>query len=171
MQRITHVTAKNNRFIQGTIITDQWLNSVQEELAHVIESENIKLSYSSNQLLNLAIDNKIHNATNTEPIKNIIADFSSEAKEVATKINNYVDKNNDILISFINTEIKQKLNSLKNENSNLSSSLENRLNEIKNLLNKIASDMKKIEDIRKEYPKEAEIKSIITKLKTIVDRK
>ncbi len=171
MQRIMHITAENNRFTTGTVITNDWLNGVQEEIINVIESEKIKPTTFNNQQLNLAIDNKIHNATNVEPIKDIVNSFSNDVKEMATKINTYVDKNNDVLISYINSDLKQKLDSLKNENANIVDSLNNKLAEIKNSLNNVAADIKKIEDINKDDPKDVELKTAILNFKNILNIK
>ena len=92
MQRIEGATAtKDNKFTEGsisdgipaTIVTSDFLNSVQEEISLTIEAEKIILDKKNYGQLNLAIDSKIKKASDSiisiyTSLKNIIDDLNKK---------------------------------------------------------------------------------------------
>ncbi len=104
MQRVTGSTAtKDNKFTQGdalngieaTIVTAEWLNSVQEEICNAIEDEKIPLDLENSKQLNTAISSKINKSSDSlmSYIKSNNANFltKNDLKSYAQKedLNNY----------------------------------------------------------------------------------
>ncbi len=98
MQRVEGATAtKDNKFtdgnlaekIPGTIVTADFLNSIQEEISLTIESEKIALDKKDYSQLNKAIDNKILNSSNklNQSINNINQNIVSSIGNVNKKLN------------------------------------------------------------------------------------
>lgn len=165
MQRITHATAKNNRFITGTVITNDWLNSIQEEISNVIESENIRLNRHDKTQLNTAIEAKIFRSVDTSEIKNSVESFVTKLKSITEKINNYTSKINNDFVSYLNLEIKKCISSLEsnfdlykknvtelalNKLNELNDSIKLKIEETANSCNSLDKKIKELKDLVNE---------------------
>jgi hypothetical protein len=85
MHRIDHPTATNdNKFTSGnpqtavkpTVVTADWANATQEEIAHFIESRGITLNKADNTQLKQAVDNAVKVSDENVIIQNNQTDTS-----------------------------------------------------------------------------------------------
>ena len=72
----------------GTIVSAEWLNNVQEEICNVISAEKIQLDESNVHQLNTAINKKIDTLKSNTQVQ--LSGLSTELEKWKTKINNTI---------------------------------------------------------------------------------
>jgi hypothetical protein len=127
MQRIEGATAtKDNKFTEGdldgnipsTIVTADFLNSIQEEIANVIEEDGIKLDLNDNKQLSKSINKKIKvvndfvnlSYKNLIDYYNTLRTFAINIEEIAKKQKNSItsDNNKSSVVADTNNAINLK---------------------------------------------------------------
>lgn len=102
MHRIDGSGHQDNRFTKGnpqtgteaTVVTADWLNSVQEEVAHVIEGQNLALDKDDNEQLKTAVNTAIGQAVancKTEVAQDRASEIDAAKNEISGLIDQKVD--------------------------------------------------------------------------------
>ena len=108
MHRIDGSGHQDNCFTEGnpqtgteaTVVTADWLNAVQEEVAHVIEGQNLALDKDDNEQLKTAVNTAIGQAVANCKTE-VAQDRASEIDAAKTEISGLIDQKVDAGIGAV----------------------------------------------------------------------
>ncbi|KIX14421.1 hypothetical protein [Dethiosulfatarculus sandiegensis] len=108
MHRIDGSGHQDNHFTEGnpqtgteaTVVTADWLNSVQEEVAHVIEGQNLALDKDDNEQLKTAVNTAIGQAVANCKTE-VALDRASEIDAAKNEISGLIDQKVDAGIGAV----------------------------------------------------------------------
>ncbi len=130
---------KYSNYSNNNNISYSWLNSVQDELVNVIESENIVLDSSNKTQLEQAIKNKLKRKTD---LTELSTKFSNDKNEVLQIIDNTYKKVStknktikELIQNIINQDLIQNVNSIRKNAESSLRKIENETNAIINKFN------------------------------------